>query len=302
MNDPYNPYRQPVDGTSGQHRPQPFSSFSSFPSYPASTPPPPPPPRTGTETRTDGGRRRRRRTVVIAVCTVAAVVAGAAVTAAVLVGRADEDRTPASAADPTKPLIAGWKTVINPKHGTAFDVPPQWEVLSPDVFSGHTDRKDPDKVLIGHTAPAFYKSKWCSIDANGDGQVTDVRLGNTGTKGASGAKDTAEIAEKSAPTWVYAAYTQPDKSVVTWDKPKEFTTKSGVRGSYVKARSKGAAQPNRCAGDGQAVVFGFKNSRGDLVAWDFYGRTGVPGAVDDALVMRIMSTVRLAGDPKEPSP
>lgn len=295
----HNPYRQPMDGTSGQHQPP---HFPPFPPYPEATATPVTVPVPVSAPGTDGGGRRRRSTVVIAVCALAAVVAGAAVTGVVLVVRNDEDRPPASAADPSKPLIAGWKTVVNPTHGTAFDVPPQWEVVSPDVFSGHTDRNDPDKVLIGHTAPAFYKSKWCSIDGNGDGQVTDVRLGNTGTKGASGAKDTAEIAEKSAPTWVYAAYTQPDKSVVTWDEPKQYTTKSGVEGSYVKARSKGAAQPNRCAGDGQAVVFGFKNSRGDLVAWDFYGRTGVPGAVDDALIMRILSTVRLAGDPKEPSP
>lgn len=227
----------------------------------------------------------------------------AAATGVVLGVRENRARdSAAAAADPTKPLVAGWKTVINPTHGTAFDVPPGWEVLEPEVFSGYEDGKDPEKVLIGHTAPAFYKSQWCSIDTNGDGQVTDVRLGNVGTKGAGGAKDPADIAVKEAPTWVYAAYTQPDKSVVTADKPVEYTTKSGVRGSYVKARSSGAQRPNRCAGDGQAVVFGFKNSRGDLVSWDFYGRTGVPGAVDDALIMRILSTVRLAGDPKDPGP
>lgn len=204
--------------------------------------------------------------------------------------------------DPSKPLVAGWKTVVNPEHGTAFDVPPDWEVLAPSVFSGHTDRKDPDKLLIGHTAPAFYKSKWCSIDADGDGRITDVKLGAAGTKGAEGAKDTAEIAEKNAPTWVYAAYTQPDKSLVTWDKPVKYRTKSGVEGTYVKARSAGVKQTNRCAGDGQAIVFGFKNSKGGFVAWNFYGRTGVPGAVGDDLVMRILSTVRLSGDPKEQTP
>ncbi len=244
--------------------------------------------------------RQGRRRTVIGICVLAVVVVAAATTAVVYVRHGDEDRP--VAADPSKPVIAGWKTVVNPGHGTAFDVPPDWEVAAPTVFSGYSDRKDPDKILIGHTAPAFYKSKWCSIDANGDGRIEDVKLAAAGTKGAEGAENTAEVAEKSAPTWVYAANTQPDKSLVTWDKPVEYRTKAGVKGTYVKARSTGAPRPNRCAGDGQAVVFGFRNSKGGFVAWDFHGRTGVPGAVGDDLVMRILSTVRLAGDPAEPDP
>lgn len=239
----------------------------------------------------DTDRRRR----AFGIYAVTAVAVTAAVAGILVVVHKNEDRAEASS-------TAGWKTVVNPEHGTAFDVPPEWEVLKPEVFGGYTDHKDPDKVLIGHTAPAFYKSKWCSIDGDGDGVVTDTALGTTGTKGADGAKDTTEVAEKTAPTWVYAAYTQPDKSIVKWDKPVEYTTKSGVKGTYVKAHSEGAKQPHRCAGDGKAIVFGFQNSKGGFVAWDFYGRTGVPGAVSDDLIMRILSTVRLSGDPKEPTP
>ncbi|MEU7602511.1 hypothetical protein [Streptomyces sp. NPDC041003] len=264
-----NPYQQPAR-PDGLYQPPPFQQ-------------PPKPPRQP---------RRRLITALTALTTLLAVAATAAVTA-VIMARDEPDGPP----DPSKPLIAGWKTVVNPKHGTSFDVPPDWEVLSPDVFSGHADDKDPDKILIGHTAPARYKSEWCSIDSNGDGTVSDFPLGSVGTKGAEGAKDTAEVAEKNAPTWVYAAYTQPDKSVVKWDKPVAYTTKYGVEGTYVKARSEGAAQPNRCAGDGQSIVFGFKNAQGAFVAWNFYGRTGVPGAIPDSLIMRILSTVRLTPTP-----
>ncbi|MGW0392190.1 hypothetical protein ACWDYJ_15125 [Streptomyces sp. NPDC003042] len=299
-----NPYRQTEYGPA-QQGPARGPYQPPFPPYPVGAGG-----AIGTPRRQQDGKRRR--TVVVGLCALTAVAVTAAVVGFVVVGHKGKDRPPAAApASPSSstsssssanPLIAGWKTVVNPKHGTAFDVPPEWEVASPDIFSGYSDNKDPDKVLIGHTAPAFYKSKWCSIDADGDGQVTDVRLAAVGTKGADGAKDTAEVAEKTAPTWVYAAYTQPDKSLVKWDKPVEFTTKSGVKGSYVKARSEGAVQSHRCSGDGQAVVFGFKNSKGGFVAWDFYGRTGVPGAVGDDLIMRILSTVRLAGDPAEPAP
>ncbi|MFF4265110.1 hypothetical protein ACFY7Y_09010 [Streptomyces virginiae] len=277
-----NPYQQPTE-PGGLYRPPPFEA-----------------PR---EPDTGRGRISRKR-LVVGIGALTALAVGAAATGVALGARENRHRASAAAAaqaaDPTKPLVAGWKTVINPKHGTAFDVPPGWEVLEPQIFSGHVDDKDSEKIIIGHSAPAFYKSKWCSVDGDGDGQVVDVRLANTGTKGAGGAKDPADIAVKEAPTWVYAAYTQPDKSVVTSDKPVAYTTKSGVKGSYVKARSSGAPRSDRCAGDGQAIVFGFRNSRGDLVSWDFYGRTGVPGAVDDALIMRILSTVRLAGEPQDP--
>ncbi|MBW5485039.1 hypothetical protein [Streptomyces bambusae] len=301
------------------HNPYPQQGYGPAPQGRAGGPYPPEPATLYPEG--EGGTPRRtpdqdrRRTVVVALCAGAAVLATAAATGVVVLRHQGGDgpapaasgASPSGSASParpgtSKPLVAGWKTVVNPAHGTAFDVPPDWEVLAPSVFSGFTDHKDANKVLVGHSAPAFYKSKWCSIDANGDGHVEDVRLGSAGTKGADGAKDTAEVAEKTAPTWVYAAYSQPDKSVVKWDKPVDYTTKAGVKGSYVKARSEGVPQSNRCAGDGQAVVFGFRNSKGGFVAWNFYGRTGVSGAVADDLIMKIMSTVRLAGDPVEPTP
>ncbi|MEU9146147.1 hypothetical protein [Streptomyces sp. NPDC048349] len=297
----HNPYQQGQFGppewpppTQVPPRPQPYTQ----PSQPYTQPPPQP--YTQPSLPRPPEPRKRRRRAVAGICAVTALAVAAAVTAVVYARGQAGDR--AEPSDPSKPLIAGWKTVVNPRHGTAFDVPPDWEVAEPTVFSGYTDRKDPDKVLIGHTAPAFYKSQWCSIDANGDGRIEDVKLGAAGTKGAEGAASTTEVAQKSAPTWVYAAHTQPDKSLVTWDEPVEYRTKSGVEGTYVKARSAGAPQPHRCAGDGQAVVFGFRNSKGGFVAWDFHGRTGVPGAVGDDLVMRILSTVRLSGDPEESAP
>ncbi|MFG2296031.1 hypothetical protein [Streptomyces sp. NPDC048603] len=298
QNTPYQdtPYGQPpTAGSFGPPPPPPPPPPPlPLPSPAPPTPPPPPRPRNGTG----------RRTTLVAVCSAAAVLVTAVVTAAVVLtdeaggGRAAGGSSPApSAADPSKPSIAGWKTVVNPQHGTAFDVPPDWEVAAPTVFSGYEDRADPKKVIIGHTAPAFHKSKWCSVDSNGDGMISDFTLASAGSKGADGATDTDDVARKTATAWVYGAYAQPDKSAVKWDDPVPYTTKSGVRGSYVKARSEGVRRTHKCAGDGQAVAFGFKNSKGDFVAWDFYGRTGVPGAVTDETIMKILSTVRLAGTP-----
>jgi hypothetical protein len=53
----------------------------------------------------------------------------------------------------------------------------------------------------------------------------------------------------------------------------------------------------KCASDGKALTFGFKNSAGDFVAWNFFGAKGVKGEVPKATVLKILSTVRLSGDP-----
>lgn len=338
-----NPYGQPVPGQQGaQTGPygpgvfgQPWQGANATPGthqqYPSGAPAPAPGP---------APRSAARRKTVVAISVTVAVGVAVGMTAAFLFrdgdradgdradgGRADGAGGPASPAPASgspsgspsasvssgapgtvKPTVKGWKVVVNPAHGTAFDVPPDWEVLEPQIFSGFSDDKDPDKPVIGHTAPAFFKKKWCSLDANGDGYINDIALASTGTKGASGAKTTDEIAEKTATAWAYSAFASADKKVVKWDKPVAYTTKAGVKGSYVKARTEGAKKDHKCAGDGWAIAFGFKNSKGDFVAWDFYGRSGVQGAVRDDLVMRILSTVRLSGAPapdplpKETSP
>ncbi|NEE47109.1 hypothetical protein G3M55_21145, partial [Streptomyces sp. SID8455] len=43
---------------------------------------------------------------------------------------------PRGADSDPKPLIPGWKVVTNPKWGTQFDVPGDWEVSSSGVFAG----------------------------------------------------------------------------------------------------------------------------------------------------------------------
>jgi hypothetical protein len=204
--------------------------------------------------------------------------------------------------DTVKATIPGWKVVTNPKWGTAFDVPADWEVQSPGLTIGFEDSaKNADaKPLIVMSAPAYFKSKWCTSDDDKDGRTDDTPLAAVGTKGSDGAKDTNEVAVNQVPWWVFGGYTQPDKKSLTFDKKaKAYTTKAGIEGSYAWARSKNSPQigKSKCNSDGKAITFGFKNSAGDFVAWSLYGATGVKGEVPDATIMKILSTVRLAGTP-----
>ncbi|AVH60130.1 MULTISPECIES: hypothetical protein [Streptomyces] len=317
-----NPYQQPGYQQTGHQQPgyqqpnaygqQPGQGQWGAPS-PMGTPGPP----------SGGGNK----TKVVAILAATAVVVAAGVTGFLVLGgdkddKADDGKAPKQSVSPSqsqepsasasddnprggdaeKATIAGWKVVVNPKWGTAFDVPADWEVESPGTSIGFEkhDAKAGDKPIIVMSAPAYYKSKWCTSDDDKDGTTDDTALGAVGTKGASGAKSTDEVAVNQVPWWVYGGYTQPDKKSITFDeKAKPYTTTSGVEGSVAWARSKNTPQKGKCASDGKAVTFGFKNSAGDYVAWNLYGATGVDEEIPDATILKILSTVRLHGEPTE---
>ncbi|WP_329396894.1 hypothetical protein [Streptomyces melanogenes] len=306
-------YQQPGYGYP-QQQPNPYQQ-PTVPQYPVGAPPGPPmPPQDG-----DGGKKK---TTLIAIVAATAVVVAAVVTGVVVMKddgdkdtKADDNKpsksasAPPQASSPTanprggsteeqKPTIEGWKVITNPKWGTAFDVPSDWEFKGPSWAGGFEDHANPTgKPIIMQSAPAYYKPKWCSEDSNHDGNTEDTELAGTGTKGADGAKNTDEVAENQVPWWVYGAYTQPDKNIIKIVKPVPYTTKSGITGSVARASATGVKKTSKCDTDGQAITFGFKNAKGDFVAWSLYSATGVSGAVSEETIQKILSTVRLAGQP-----
>ncbi|MEU1293374.1 MULTISPECIES: hypothetical protein [unclassified Streptomyces] len=304
-----NPYQQP-----GYQQPGPYGTQ---PEWGAPTQPGLPKP---------GGGGGGNRTKLVAIVAATAVVVAAGVTGFLVLGGDKDDKakdtdgkpsTSASAPSPAspsatggddnprggaaeQPTVAGWKVVVNPRWGTAFDVPADWEIATSGTSVGFEDdsKKSDGKPLIVMSAPAYYKSKWCTSDDDKDGRTSDTALATVGTKGADGAKDTDEVAVNQVPWWVYGGYTQPDKKSITMDKKgTAYTTASGIEGKYAWARSKDSPQlgTSKCASDGKAITFGFKNAKSEFVAWCLYGATGVDGEVSDATIMKIMSTVRLSG-------
>ncbi|MDO0928769.1 hypothetical protein QQY24_26380 [Streptomyces sp. TG1A-8] len=320
-----NPYQQP-----GYQQPNPYQQpgYQQYPQQggtppygqqpqwgapgPAGTPQPP---------RGGGGGR----TKAVAIVAAAAVVVAAGVTGYLVLGGSGDDEAgggenqPGTSQSPTaqptatsstandnprggaaeKPTVAGWKVVVNPKFGTAFDVPADWEVQSPDVsIFMEDDQSDDNKLLTSVSAPAEYRSKWCTTDSDKNGTTEDTALAVAGTRGENGAKSPADAAVKRVPWYVYGGYTQPDKKSITFDKKATpYKTASGVEGAYAWARSTGTPQKGKCASDGKAVSFAFRNSADDIVSFDFYGAKGVSGEVGTETIMKILSTVRLHGDP-----
>jgi hypothetical protein len=316
-----NPYQQP--GYQQQPGPQQPNPYAQQPQW--NVPTPVGAPQAGGP---GGPRGGGNRTKLIAIVAAAAVVVAAGVTGFLVLGGDDDpaeatgkvSKSPTVSADPSgsasassgtddnprdneteKPTVAGWKVVVNPKWGIAFDVPADWEVQSPGLGQGFEweDKEQPDgydSIIMSGTAE--FKSKWCSTDSDKDGDADDTPLAMAGTKGAEGAKNTDEIAINTPAWWVFGGYTEPDKKSITFDKKATaFTTASGVQGSYAWAQSTNTPQKGKCDSDGKAITFGFKNSKGDFVSFNLYAAKGVKDELPKATIMQILSTVRLHGEP-----
>ncbi|MFF2226111.1 hypothetical protein ACFVV7_22675 [Streptomyces globisporus] len=308
------PQGQP-GGQPGYQQPHPYQQ-PTVPQY--AVPGPPGGPKPGDD---------KKKTTIVAIVAALAVVIAAGVTGFLVLGKDDDDsknvadnkKSASPSAKPSesatdaappgenprgsegdpKPLIPGWKVVTNPKWGTQFDVPGDWEVAGSGMFAGFEDAKKEDgSPVAGFSAPAYYKSKWCLDDSDGDGREEDTGLAGVGTKGAQGAKNTDEAAQNEAANWVWAAYSQLDpKSKVKTGKAKPFTTKSGLSGSVAQATALELANKGKCDSDGKSIAFSFKNSKGDFSTWVLYAATGVKDELPDTTIQQILSTVRLAGEP-----
>ncbi|MFD9025165.1 hypothetical protein [Streptomyces parvulus] len=308
-----NPYQQP----GYQQQPGPYGEQQWGAPQPAGAPQPSP-----------GGGGGGNRTKLVAIVAALAVVVAAGVTGFLVLGgdkddQADDgkDKKPSASApaeksdtpsadpsasssddnprggDEAQATIAGWKVVANPRFGTVFDVPADWEIDSKDTSVGFEweEKGKTDRTTV--TAPAYLKSEWCTTDENKDGRKESTALATTGTRGESGAKDTDMAAETRVPWWIFGGYTQPDKKSVKYGKPKAYTTASGIKGSVVTAYSQGTPQKGKCDTEGKAITFAFQNSAGDFVTWNLYGAKGVDEEVPEATIQKILSTVRLTDEP-----
>ncbi|MEU7280083.1 hypothetical protein AB0A69_15040 [Streptomyces sp. NPDC045431] len=306
-----NPYQQPAQpmqpNAYAQPNPyqQPTAPQYAVPGQPPGAPVPP---------RGDD----KKKTTVIAIVAATAVVVAAGVTGFLVLkdddkkveagGDAKPSQSAPAASSPSaienprdgssaaKPTIPGWKVVSNPKYGTLFDVPPEWEVSKVGAISAFDDVKKGDgSPAVVMTSPAYFKSEWCTDDTDKDGRQETWTLSGTGTKGAQGAKDTADAAYNAAGSWVWAAYAQTEpKGTVKATKAVPYTSASGLTGHMATATALGVKKTGKCTTDGKSIAFSFKNDKGDFVSWVLYGAEGVGDELPDATIQKIMSTVRLA--------
>ncbi|MET8608178.1 hypothetical protein ABZV92_32055 [Streptomyces rubiginosohelvolus] len=91
--------------------------------------------------------------------------------------------------------MPGWKTVVNPQCGIAFDVPVDWAVKSSGWVTYVGENGDPEETpLVGFAAPAILNEKWCRSDDDDNGTQEDTPLASVGSRAEPDARGTAEAA------------------------------------------------------------------------------------------------------------
>ncbi|MGK5532767.1 hypothetical protein [Streptomyces sp. URMC 129] len=280
-----NPYRRP-----GYRQPNPYTGGQ------------PAPP----------GKRRAR--VVVAVGSVVAVLVVAVVGAVMLRdgGDSGEARTPAEEStgpsrvpdDPRAghqeapdPVVApDWQVQTVESHRLAFDVPPPdaWELGGENdaVYVGNADEEDGILAAVG--APARYLPGWCP-QAEAAGNLSQRAL--AGTMSGQGFADTAEAAADRARAWATAQFdAEGGELEVSGAEP--FENEHGVAGHTVTATVTGvpgaADDPDHPCGtsDGLVITVSYLNADHDVSVWALIADTGVPDALDDATIERIVGSLR----------
>ncbi|MFI7288494.1 hypothetical protein ACIBRY_17850 [Streptomyces anulatus] len=173
-----------------------------------------------------------RRSAVVAVVAATAVGPAAGITGFLVLGGGDDGKPDAGPAgtdtvSPTAPpgnpgepragaedgaasLVPGWKTVVNPKRGITLDVPVQWVLKSTGWVSYVAETSGPDETpLVGFSAPAILKEKWCRSDDDGNGTPEDTPLAAAGSRGEPDARSTTGAARENARLWDYGSYAEP---------------------------------------------------------------------------------------------
>ncbi|MFD7261265.1 hypothetical protein [Streptomyces sp. NPDC059874] len=315
-----NPYQQ-QPGQPNPYQQQPGYGYPQQPGY--EQPPTVPgqhwgPPQQPAQPQRGGGSPYQTKTV--AIVSAAAVIVAAAATGAFVLTRDDKktdeaDNKPATASsapattEPApagsspnpraggelQPTVPGWKVVVNPKYGTAFDVPPEWNVLGAGMSIGFGDEEKNDgSAAVMMSGPAYLKEDWCKVDADKNGSEETTALAGTGSKGGQGAKDTAEAVRNEAGNWAWAGYAQKaPKGTTKVSEPKEYTTASGLKGHMATASVTGVPKANKCSSDGKSIAFSFKTANNDFSSWILYSAAGVPDEVKQETMEKILSTIRL---------
>jgi hypothetical protein len=191
---------------------------------------------------------------------------------------------------PPEPVIDGWQGVRNSKRPIAYDVPPDWIALSPDVHVGF-EEPDPDasfgyapRVIM--SGAAEYGRRRCGGDSWPRARV--------GTSGMGEVVDTAKGAKVMAIEWAEAAYDSDDGDDAQLDvgDPEPFEA-HGLRGHLVRVDV--VPGPDDCAPEHAHVRVASVHvpSEDDVYNLILYAPTSGDDVVDARTIDTIFSSLRL---------
>jgi hypothetical protein len=184
------------------------------------------------------------------------------------------------------PVVPGWSPVRSEQRAAAYDVPPSWHVFT-------------ESTIIGYEIDSGKR-----VAASG---AADIGAGACGSKDASLAvaaikhdtgSDLARASEGTAREWADLAY-RDDKERpprLTVRPPESITTLGGKPAVLVKVEVRTASPAGACKLKEGAVyatsATGFTGELGPTAILVVVADVGVPGAVRDADIRRILTTLR----------
>ncbi|MEV4437543.1 hypothetical protein AB0K09_00760 [Streptomyces sp. NPDC049577] len=196
-----------------------------------------------------------------------------------------------------RPMVAGWQTQTRQEHSFRFDVPGKadnWKVFDPDTAISYTDNGKPIVVMTG---TANYKEGGCASSANPDsiGEAGKGQLATTGTTGGGTDGDLKTNARNWAGNWGVMAYGglgHKPQIQITDEKPWKH---NGIDGWTATAKVTVTNRPSPCVPP-TAIVKSIaqKMPDGTFHGWVIYADQGVPDALSEAQIDKIMGTVRVA--------
>ncbi|WP_247746351.1 hypothetical protein [Streptomyces oryzae] len=195
-----------------------------------------------------------------------------------------------------KPMVAGWQTQTSAKHHFRYDVPgkaKKWKIISPETALSYTDKNG--KPVVVMTGTANYREGGCASSPNPKavGEAGKGQLATVGTTGGGTEGSLQENARNWAGNWGFAAYGGEDhKPKIKVSKAKPWK-QGGIEGYTATAEVTVTNRPSSCVPP-KAIVHSIaqKLPDGTMHGWVIYADQGVPKALKDSEMKKIMKTVR----------
>ncbi|MGI5338516.1 hypothetical protein ACQEVS_14475 [Streptomyces sp. CA-181903] len=204
----------------------------------------------------------------------------------------------APAADGGGKAPAGWQTQVYERHGFAYDVPgkgEKWKVLPGDTMISYTADGKP---VVAMSGTADFHEGGCSSNPNPDtfGEAGKGQLATVGTTGGGKDGDLQTNARNWAGNWGVMAYggTGANKPKIEVGQATPWKH-NGIEGYTATAKVKVTHRPSACVPP-TAIVKSIaqKLPDGTFHGWVIYADQGVPDALSEAQIDKIMQTVRPA--------
>ncbi|MCD9144388.1 hypothetical protein [Streptomyces albireticuli] len=195
-----------------------------------------------------------------------------------------------------QPMVTGWQTQTSREYKFRYDVPAkgeQWKLFPQDTMIAYTDEAGKPQITMRDTAS--FREGGCTSGANPNaiGEAGKGQLANVGTMGGDTSLSIQENARNWAGNWGFYAYGgkgNKPKIDVTPAKPWKV---NGIDGWTATAKVTVANRPSQCV-PATAIVKSIveKLPDGSFHSWVIYADQGVPNALSEAQIDKIMGTVR----------